>query len=63
MGEVRKAALRVDFDSRIELKFHSAAVTSYAGLVAYREHPSLDKLILNLDSSPSETYGRQEGSA
>ena len=28
-----------------------------------RQHRSLDKLILDLDSSVSETYGRQEGSA
>ena len=26
-----------------------------------RQHRSLDKLILDLDSSVSETYGRQEG--
>jgi hypothetical protein len=37
MGEARKDALRVDFDSRTKLEFHGAAVTSDAGLVAYRE--------------------------
>ena len=37
MGEARKEALRVDFDSLIKLEFHGAAVTSDAGLVAYRE--------------------------
>jgi len=37
MGEARKEALRVDFDSQIKLEFHGAAVTSDAGLVAYRE--------------------------
>ena len=37
MGETRKEALRVDFDSQIKLEFHGAAVTSDAGLVAYRE--------------------------
>jgi len=33
----RKDALRVEFDSRIKLEFHGAAVTSDAGLIAYRE--------------------------
>ena len=37
MGEARKEALRVGFDSQIKLEFHGAAVTSDAGLVAYRE--------------------------
>jgi len=37
MGEARKEALRVDFDSPIKLEFHGASVTSDAGLVAYRE--------------------------
>ena len=37
MGEARKEALRVDFDSQIKLEFHGASVTSDAGLVAYRE--------------------------
>ena len=37
MGEARKEALRVDFDSQIKLEFRGAAVTSDAGLVAYRE--------------------------
>jgi hypothetical protein len=37
MGEARKEALRVDFDSQIKLEFHGAAVTSDAELVAYRE--------------------------
>ena len=29
--------MRVDFDSQIRLEFHGAAITSDAGLVAYRE--------------------------
>ena len=37
MGEARKEALRVGIDSRIKLEFHGAAITSDAGLVAYRE--------------------------
>ena len=34
MGDARKDALRFDFDSRIKLEFHGAAVTSDAGLVS-----------------------------
>ena len=37
MGDARKDALRVEFDNRIKLEFHGVAVTSDAGLVAYRE--------------------------
>ncbi len=37
MGDARKDELRVEFDSRIKLEFHGAAVTSDAGLIAYRE--------------------------
>jgi len=37
MGEARREALRIDFDSQIKLEFHGAAVASGAGLVAYRE--------------------------
>ncbi len=37
MGETRKEALRLGFDSQIKLEFHGASVTSDAGLVAYRE--------------------------
>ena len=33
MGDARKDALRVEFDSRIKLEFHGTAVTSDAGLV------------------------------
>ena len=37
MGDGRKDALRVGFDSRIKLEFQGAAITSDAGLVVYRE--------------------------
>ncbi len=37
MGEARKGALRVGFDSQIKLEFHGASVTADAGLVAHRE--------------------------
>mgnify|MGYP001133252343 CR=1 FL=1 len=37
MGNARREALRVNSDSRITLEFHGAALTSDAGLAAYRE--------------------------
>ena len=37
MGEVKKRAFRVGFDSKLKLEFHGAKVTSGAGLPAYRE--------------------------
>ena len=37
MGESKKAALRVEFDSGVKLEFHGAKVTSDGGLLVYRE--------------------------
>jgi len=37
MGESRKDALQVGFDSKLRLEFHGSKVTSDAGLLAYRE--------------------------
>ncbi len=42
MGEARKDALRVSFDTQVKLEFHGAKITSDAGLLAYRE---LDELL------------------
>src|SRR5210317_2211832 len=37
MGESKKDALRVNFDSKLKLEFHGVKVTSDAGLLPYRE--------------------------
>lgn len=37
MGEARKDALRVNFDTKLKLEFHGARITSDTGLLAYRE--------------------------
>ena len=36
-GEADRGGLRVDFDARLKLEFHGSRVTSYAGLLPFRE--------------------------
>ncbi len=37
MGESKKEALRVQFDSSVKMEFHGAKLTSDGGLIVYRE--------------------------
>ncbi len=50
MGDAKKSSFRVQFNRRIKLEFHGAKVTSYAGLLLYRE---LDE-VLGLTAIGSE---------
>ena len=55
-------------DSRTDIltaRRHRKALMSLPGkwIDRVRQRRSLDELVLDLDSSVSETYGRQEGSA
>ena len=58
MGDARKDALRVEFDSRIKLEFHGAKVSSDAGLFPYRD---LDEAAQLTDSGAAELLDFRTG--
>ncbi len=53
-----RETLRIDFDSRIKLEFLMDVAEKWIDRV--RQNRAWDKLILNLNSSVSQTYGRRE---
>jgi hypothetical protein len=57
-GEADKAALRLDFDRRLMLQFRGSAITSDAGLLAYRE---LEDVLQLTDTAADELADARTG--
>lgn len=54
MGDRRKQALRVQFDSKLRLEFHGAKITSDAGLLPLRELDEAFRLTENASAGLSD---------